>query len=282
VRVALRLLPGLWLALLVAAPLALVGVMALSWPSEGVPPYAPPWAGPGEARGVNPDNLRLLAEDPYYRGALVRSLAVAAATAGLCLLLAAPMGVAIARAGRRREALLAAVLLPFLTGFLIRIGAWIGLLRDEGWINGALRALGLTEAPVPLLYTEGAMLLGMVHAYLPFAVLPVFAAAARLDPALEAAAADLGATPSRAFLTVTLPGLAPALGAAFLLVFIPAAGEYVIPELLGPPEATLVGRVVFQEFFANRDWPVAAALAAALLAVLIGPILLFQRLGRAS
>jgi len=277
-RIALRLLPGLWLALLVAAPLILVGVMALSWQAVGIPPYEPPWRG----QGINPDNLRLLLEDPHYRASLIQSLTTAAATAALCLLLAAPMGVAIARAGRLRNALLAAVLLPFWTGFLIRLGAWIGLLRDEGWINAALRALGLTEAPIPLLYTQGALLVGMVHAYLPFAVLPVFAAATRLDPVLEQAAADLGATPGRAFLTVTLPQLFPALAAAFLLVFIPAAGEYVIPELLGPPEATLVGRVVFQEFFQNRDWPVAAALAVALLALLLGPILLFQRLGRAG
>jgi putrescine transport system permease protein len=275
-RIALRFLPGLWLALLVAVPLVLVGIIALSWQAEGVPPYAPPWAG----EGINPDNLRLLTEDPYYRDSLLQSLAVAALTAALCLLIAAPMGIAIARAGRGRDALLAAVLLPFWTGFLIRIGAWIGLLRDEGWINSILRALGWTDQPLPLLYTHGAMLLGMVHAYLPFAVLPVFAAATRLDPVLEQAAADLGATPGRAFISITLPQLFPALAAAFLLVFIPAAGEYVIPELLGPPEATLVGRVLFQEFFQNRDWPVASALAVALLALLIGPIILFQRLGR--
>lgn len=277
-RALLRLLPGAWLALLVAAPLVLVAVMALSWQAEGVPPYSPPWAG----EGVNPENLRLLAEDPHYRDALAQSLVVAALTAGLCLLLATPMGIAIARAGRARNALLGAVLLPFWTGFLIRIGAWIGLLRDEGWINSLLRALGWIDQPLPLLYSNGAMLLGMVHAYLPFAVLPIFAAATRLDPVLEQAAADLGATPGRAFVTVTLPQLLPALAAAFLLVFIPAAGEYVIPELLGPADATLVGRVLFQEFFQNRDWPVAAALAVALLALLIGPIILFQRLGRAA
>ncbi|MBP0491840.1 ABC transporter permease [Pararoseomonas indoligenes] len=274
----LRLVPGLWLTLLVAAPLALVAVLALSWQADGVPPYEPPWAG----QGLNPDNLRLLLEDPHYRDSLLQSLVVAALTGGLCLLLAAPMGIGIARAGRWRNVLLAAVLLPFWTGFLIRIGAWIGLLRDEGWINAVLRALGLTQDPIPLLYTDGAMLLGMVHAYLPFAVLPIFAAATRLDPALEEAAADLGATPGHSFLTVTLPQLLPALAAAFLLVFIPAAGEYVIPELLGPPDATLVGRVVFQEFFQNRDWPVASALALALLALLTGPILLYQRLGRAG
>jgi putrescine transport system permease protein len=191
------------------------------------------------------------------------------------------MALAIARAPEgRRVPLLLAVLLPFWTGFLIRVGAWIGLLRDEGWINGVLRALGLRgEDPLHLLYTDLAMLLGMVHAYLPFAVLPLAATLARIEPAVEEAAADLGARPGVAFLTVTLPLSAPGAAAAFLLVFIPAAGEFVIPELLGPPEAQLVGRVLWGEFFASRDWPVAAALAVVLLALLLLPIRLFQRLG---
>jgi putrescine transport system permease protein len=170
------------------------------------------------------------------------------------------------------------LMLPFWTGFLLRVGAWIGLLRDQGWINGVLMTLGITDAPLPLLYTEGAMLAGMVHAYLPFAVLPLFAAMLRLDPTLAEAAADLGARPATAFLTVTLPVTAPAAAAGFLLVFIPAAGEFVIPELMGPPEAQLVGRVLWQEFFQNRDWPVAAALAVVLLVLLLIPIRLFQRL----
>ncbi|UFN49520.1 ABC transporter permease subunit [Roseomonas sp. OT10] len=263
----------LWLALLVAAPLAVVGVLALSWQAEGVPPFAPPW---GEG-GVNPDNLALVLGDPYYRDAFGQSLVLAGVTAALCLLLALPMALAIARSPRA-QLLLGLVLLPLWTGFLLRVGAWIGLLRDEGWINGILRGLGWIEQPLALLYSPLALYLGMVHAYLPFAVLPLYAAFARMDPALEEAAADLGATPTRAFLTVTLPAVAPGAAAAFLLVFIPAAGEYVVPELLGPPEALPVGRALFQEFFQNRDWPVAAALACALLALLLGPILLFQRL----
>jgi putrescine transport system permease protein len=141
-----------------------------------------------------------------------------------------------------------------------------------------LRGLGWIDAPLPLLYSDLALFLGMVHAYLPFAVLPLYASLARLDLTLEEAAADLGATPATVFRTITLPVVAPGALAAFLLVFIPAAGEYVIPELLGPPEALLVGRVLWQEFFQNRDWPVAAALAVALLAMLILPIRLFQRL----
>jgi putrescine transport system permease protein len=145
-------------------------------------------------------------------------------------------------------------------------------------INRILRTLGVIEAPLALLYTEGAMLVGMVHAYLPFAVPPLFIALIRLDPALLEAAADLGARPARVFFSVTLPLTLPAAAAAFLLVFIPAAGEFVIPELLGPPEAQVIGRVLWQEFFQNRDWPLAAALALVLLALLILPMRWFQRL----
>nr|WP_246513889.1 ABC transporter permease subunit [Neoroseomonas soli] len=259
-----------WLLLFVAAPAAILAAIALAESDPGVPPFRLALSATGFAT---------LTEDTYYLDALLTALRVAATTAALCLLIAYPMAMGIARAApRRRVILLALLMLPFWTGFLLRVGAWIGLLRDEGWINGMLQAAGLTDAPLTLLYTEGAMIAGMVHAYLPFAVLPLFAAFLRLDPSLGEAAADLGARPAIAFLTVTLPVTAPAAAAAFLLVFIPAAGEYVIPELMGPPEAQLVGRVLWQEFFQNRDWPVAAALALALLVLLLVPIRLFQRL----
>ena len=189
------------------------------------------------------------------------------------------MAIGIARAAPgRRAVLLVLLMLPFWTGFLIRVGAWMGLLRDSGWINTLLIAAGLIDEPLPLLYSQGAMLIGMVHAYLPFAVLPLFAALLRLDPVLEAAAADLGARPFETFRTVTLPLSLPGAVAGFLLVFIPAAGEFVIPDLLGPPEAQLIGRVLWQEFFQSRDWPMAAALAVALLVVLLVPLHLFQRM----
>lgn len=269
-------LPGLWLALFVAAPLLVVLALSLSWPAEGVPPFALPWS---EGEGLNTETYALALGDPYYRGAFLDALLVACGTAGLCLALALPMALGLVRAPPRwRMPLLALLLLPFWTGFLPRIGAWIGLLRDEGWINTLLQSAGLIEAPLPLLYSWPALFLGMVHAYLPFAVLPLYVTLSRLDPAVQEAAADLGATPWVAFRSITLPLAAPGLAAAFLLVFIPAAGEYVIPELLGPPEAQLAGRVLFQEFFQNRDWPVAAALAVLLLLVLLVPIRLFQRL----
>lgn len=259
-----------WLLLFVAAPAGILGAIALAESDPGVPPFR---------LALSLAGFGTLAEDTYYLNALLTALRVAATTAALCLLLAYPMAMGIARAApARRMVLLALLMLPFWTGFLLRVGAWIGLLRDEGWINTLLQAIGFTTEPLPLLYSEGAMLIGMVHAYLPFAVLPLFAALLRLDPALEEAAADLGARPATTFLTVTLPATAPAAVAGFLLVFIPAAGEFVIPELMGPPEAQMVGRVLWQEFFQNRDWPVAAALAVALLALLLLPIRLFQRI----
>jgi putrescine transport system permease protein len=272
------LLSALWLLGLVAVPLLVVVALAISQPADGVPPFALPYTVAGGWQ-PNWEPFSLLLADDYYLSAFLQSLRVAGGTAALCLLLGFPMALGIARAApRRRPLLLLAVLLPFWTGFLPRIGAWTGLLRDEGWVNGLLQSLGWIQAPLPLLYSDTAMFLGMVHAYLPFAVLPLYASLSRLDRTLEDAAADLGAHPATVFLTVTLPLAAPGAAAAFLLVFIPAAGEYVIPELLGPPEALLVGRALWQEFFGNRDWPVAAALAVVLLLVLILPIRLFQRL----
>ena len=259
-----------WLLLFVAAPVGILVAIALAESDPGVPPFR---------LALSLAGFGTLAEDTYYLDALLTALRVAATTAALCLLLAYPMAMGIARAApARRMVLLALLMLPFWTGFLLRVGAWIGLLRDEGWINGLLMAAGITEAPLPLLYTEGAMLVGMVHAYLPFAVLPLFAALLRLDPILDEAAADLGARPLTVFRTVTLPLSLPGAVAGFLLVFIPAAGEFVIPELLGPAEAQLVGRVLWQEFFQSRDWPMAAALAVGLLVVLLVPLHLFQRL----
>jgi putrescine transport system permease protein len=267
-----------WLLAFVAAPAVILLAIALGQSAEGIPPFTPP-VGPGFAWQGSLGNFATLFEDEFYLDSLLRALRIAGSTAALALLLGFPMALAIVRAPRARQTpLLALVLLPFWTGFLLRMGAFIGLLRDQGLINSLLIGLGLIQEPLPLLYTEGAMLAGMLHAYLPFAVLPLYAALSRLDPVLEQAAMDLGATPAAAFRTVTLPLALPGIIAGFLLVFIPAAGEFVIPELLGPSDALPVGRVLWQEFFQNRDWPLAAALAIALLVLLILPIRLFQRL----
>lgn len=268
-----------WVALLllVAAPLLIVTGMGFGTSAPGVPPVIPPigaagWQGSLEA-------WALLFADTYYLDAALRSLRLAAITAGLCLVLGFGMALGIASAAPRWQApLLGLVLLPFWSGFVLRLAAWVGLLRDGGWINATLMQAGLIAEPLPLLYSEGAMLLGMVHGYLPFAVLPLTATLARRDLRLEEAAADLGAGRATVFFTVTLPLALPAAAAAFLLVFIPAAGEVVIPEVLGAPDAVLFGRAIWGEFFQTRDWPAAAVLSTALLALLVLPIALYQRL----
>lgn len=271
-----------WLALvlLVAAPLLIVLGMGFGTSAPGVPPVIPPigmagWQGSLEA-------WSLVFADTYYLEAALRSLRLAAITAALCLVLGFGMALGIASAPPSRQALLLAlVLLPFWSGFVLRLAAWVGLLRDGGWINATLMQAGLISEPLPLLYSEGAMLLGMVHGYLPFAVLPLAATLARRDLRLEEAAADLGAGRWVVFTTVTLPLAAPAAAAAFLLVFIPAAGEVVIPEVLGAPDSVLFGRAIWGEFFQTRDWPAAAVLSTVLLALLLLPIMLYQRLSAA-
>jgi putrescine transport system permease protein len=277
-------LPLGWLLLLVLAPVLILLWIALATVGDGVPPFDPPlaWQGGGLVWRGSGESVLVLIEDDFYTRALLRSVTVALVSAALALLLAYPMALGIAEARARwRPALLLLVMLPIWTGLLPRLGAWIGLLRDDGWVNQWLLALGLAREPARLLYTDAALYAGMVHSYLPFAVLPLAVALMRRDRRVEAAAADLGAAPGRVFLTVTLPLSAPAAAASFLLVFIPAAGEFVVPELLGPPDDPLLGRVIWSEFFQNRDWPLAAALSLALLAVLLVPIRLFQRLGAA-
>ena len=245
--------------------------ISLAVPADGVPPYSAllHWGAGWLPRvAISLDSFALILTDPLYRHALLLSVKVAGISTLVCLLAGYPMALAIARAPQRhRSALLLAVMLPFWTGFLMRINAWIGLLQDDGWVNAALVAVGLGAHR--LLYTDTAMYLGIVYTYLPFMVLPLYARLTRLDPVLLEAAADLGAPPLVAFWRVTLPLSLPGVWAGLLLVFIPAVGEYVIPELLGGPQAQLVGRVLWEEFFANRDWPTASALAVLLLVMLL-------------
>jgi putrescine transport system permease protein len=172
------------------------------------------------------------------------------------------------------------VILPFWTSFLIRVYAWMILLRPTGLINGALLWAGVITEPLPLINNQFAVHLGIVYSYLPFMVLPLYAALERLDPALREAAYDLGARPARAFFAVTLPLSLPGVVAGSLLVFIPAVGEFVIPDLLGGPSTPMIGRVLWNEFFLNRDWPAASAVAVALLVVIVAPFLIFQSVER--
>ena len=256
--------PWAWLGVFLLAPLVIVALIAFAEPVDGVPPYRLSWTL---------DNLALVATDPLYRGALWLSLKVAGLSTVACLIAGYPMALAIARAPAAwRDRLLLAVMLPFWTGFLMRLNAWIGLLRDDGWVNALLVTAGIGRTR--LLYTDTAMYIGIVYTYLPFLVLPLYARLSRMDPALEQAAADLGAPPWRVFVRVTLPLSLPGVWAGCALVFIPAVGEYVIPELLGGPQAQLVGRLLWTEFFQNRDWPTAAAASLMLLLVLLAPALL--------
>ena len=250
-----------WVALLTLAPLAVILAVALSSPADTVPPFA---------FAADLSSLSAAATDPIYRAALWLSLRTAAlATAG-CLAIGYPMALAISRMPDRwRHVLLLAAMLPFWTGFLMRINAWIGLLRDDGVVDRVFAAAGL--APPHLLYTGTAMWIGMVYTYLPFMVLPIYARLSKLDPRLEESAADLGASPACAFVRVVLPLSMPGVAAGVALVFIPATGEFVIPDLLGGPGARLIGRVLWEEFFNNRDWPMAASLAILLLPILLLP-----------
>ena len=258
-----------WLLLFVAAPVAIVAALSFSTSIAGIPPYTPLLHSPGIANYVQ------LTDDGFYLDAALKSLVVAGVSSALCLLIGYPMALAIARASERwRNLLLLLVMLPFWTGFLLRVTAWIGLLREGGWIDLVAGAVGL---PLPtLLYTDAAMFIGITYAYLPFMILPLFARLSKRDPALEEAAADLGASPWIAFCTVTLPLSVPGVAAGLALVFIPAVGEYVIPELLGGPGAQTIGRALWNEFFSNRDWPMAATVATALLVGLLIPMVLLR------
>jgi putrescine transport system permease protein len=250
-----------WLLLCVAAPALILLAIALAVPAEAVPPFVLGW---------NLEPFALALGDPLYREALWGSVRVAGLVAGLCLLVGYPMALAIARAPARwRPILRALVVLPFLSGVLLRLVAWIGILRDEGYLNAALLALGVAEAPVAMLHSEAAMLAGLVYVYLPFMVLPVEARLSAADPALEQAAADLGASPWRAWWRVTWPLSLPGVVAGLVLVAVPVSGEVVVPALLGSAETLMLGRVIWDAFFQERDWPQAAALAMVLLLVVL-------------
>jgi putrescine transport system permease protein len=285
-RLLVPALPLLWLALFFALPLALVAKLALSGAVTAQPPYRPVfdltagWARfVADISALGLDNLRTLAADALYVEALISSLRLAGVATLILLVIGYPAALALSRAPERiRPLLLALVILPFWTSFLIRVYAWIGILRPEGYLNSLLIGVGLTSAPIAFLNTDAAIVLGVTYAYLPFMVLPLYAAVAKLDPALAEAAQDLGAPPWKTFWKVTLPLTAPGAAAGALLVFIPAAGEIIIPDLLGGSDTLMIGRVMWSEFFSNRDWPLASALALMLLAVLLAPIILWRRL----
>jgi len=272
--------PLLWLLVFLLLPFLLVLKISVADALQAQPPYTPLFVeGPdgSAALTITFANYRFILDDALYLVAYFASIKVAAVATFCCLLAGYPSAYAIARAqGRLQAVLLLLVILPFWTSFLLRVYAWKLLLQGGGLLNGALVWLGLIDTPLNLLYTQGAVYVGIVYSYLPFMVLPLYAALARLDHALVEAALDLGCRPWQAFVRVTLPLSLPGIIAGSLLVFIPAVGEFVIPELLGGPDSIMIGRVLWNEFFANRDWPLASAVAIAMLLILVLPIALLQ------
>ena len=275
--------PTLWLLLLFLIPFLIVFRISFSEVRLAIPPYTPllSWHHGAPRLEVHWSAYSFLFTDPMYVSSYLYSLKVAALSTLCCLLIGYPMAYAIARAGAAtRPLLLMLIVLPFWTSFLLRVYAWIGHLKSNGVINNVLLSLGVIHHPLALLQTDFAVYIGIVYSYLPFMILPLYANLEKHDPALLEAAADLGARPWRAFLAITLPQSLPGIAAGSLLVFIPAVGEYVIPTLLGRPDQLMIGRVLSDEFFENRDWPVASAVAIVILLLLVVPILLFQRVER--
>jgi len=275
--------PTLWLLLLFLIPFIIVFRISFSEVRLAIPPYTPliSWHHGAPSLELHGSAYAFLFTDPLYVSSYLYSLKVAAVSTLCCLCIGYPMAYAIARSGATaRSVLLMLIVLPFWTSFLLRVYAWIGLLKNNGVINNVLLYLGVIHHPLALLQTDFAVYVGIVYSYLPFMILPLYANLEKHDPALLEAAADLGARPARAFAAITLPQSIPGIAAGSLLVFIPAVGEYVIPTLLGRPDQLMIGRVLSDEFFENRDWPVASAVAIVILLLLVVPILLFQRVER--
>jgi putrescine transport system permease protein len=268
------------LLLFFALPFAIVLKISFSTAAIAIPPYEATFNYVDEALNifVNLGNYLLLLQDSMYYMAYLTSLKMAFfATIG-CLVLGFPMAYAIARAPVKMQAvLLLLVMLPSWTSFLIRIYAWMGILSNNGLINNALMWLGVISEPIQMLNTNFAVYIGIIYAYLPFMILPLYATLVKLDLSLIEAASDLGSSSLNTFWKITLPLSKGGVIAGSMLVFIPAVGEFVIPELLGGPDTLMIGKVLWQEFFNNRDWPVASSLAIVMLALLIIPITLFHR-----
>ena len=270
-------IPYLWLFVFFLLPFAIILKISLADPIVAQPPFTPTFDAQG-ALSVTLDNFLFLLTDKLYALTYLKSVLLAGAATVLCLILGFPMAYGIARAQpAARSLLLLLIVLPFWISFLLRVYAWMGLLNNYGAINNALMWLGVIDQPIQMMYTDFAIFIGLTYSYLPFMVLPLYATLERMDLDLIEAAQDLGASRTRAFWDVTWPLARAGVIAGCLLVFIPAMGEYVIPYLLGGPESLLIGRVLFDEFFVNRDWPLASSVAIVLLLLLVVPIVMLQR-----
>jgi putrescine transport system permease protein len=280
--------PYLWMALFFLVPFLFVLKISLSQTAIALPPYTPVFdvdegweAIKAALAALSFDNFKLLVSDDLYILSYLRSLMVAGVATAILLVIGYPIAYGMARLPQRWQGVaMMLVIVPFWTSFLIRIYAWINILQHDGLLNQVLLALHLVAAPVVWLSTDSAMYLGIVYSYLPFMILPLYATLAKMDPALLEAASDLGAAPLQAFWRVTFPLSLPGVGAGALLCFIPIVGEFVIPDLLAGSDALMIGQTLWLEFFTNKDWPVASAVAVVLLLLLLAPLLLYDRLQR--
>jgi putrescine transport system permease protein len=283
---AVLLVPYLWLAIFFLAPFLIVLKISLSQTAIAQPPYVPlldlatGWAGLKDfAARLSFDGYALLASDQLYLVSYLKSLQVAAISTAILLAIGYPVAYGIARLPRRLQPVLVMlVILPFWTSFLIRVYAWINILQRDGLFNDLLIALHIVDQPAAWLSSDTAIYIGLVYSYLPFMVLPLYATLEKIDETLLEAAADLGCPRGRAFWLVTVPLSLPGVAAGTLLCFIPIAGEFVIPDLLGGSETMMIGQTLWMEFFSNRDWPVASAIAVALFCLLLVPMLFYERL----
>ena len=278
-------IPYFWLLVLFLVPFAIVAKISVSDYAISIPPYTPTldlsegWAGvKAFFAALDFENFVFLTEDELYWKAYLSSLQIAVISTFLTLCVGFPIAYGMARAPEDwRPALMMLVILPFWTSFLIRVYAWIGILANEGFLNQFLMWIWVISEPFQILNTNTAVYIGIVYTYLPFMILPVYASLERMDPSLLEAAEDLGCSRMSAFWHVTWPLARPGVIAGCFLVFIPTVGEFVIPSLLGGSDTLMIGKVLWEEFFNNRDWPVASAVAIILLLILIIPIVLFQR-----
>ncbi|MDY8107939.1 ABC transporter permease subunit [Fulvimarina sp. 2208YS6-2-32] len=275
--------PYLWLGALFLIPFLIVLKLSVSQIATAIPPYTPTFGDPSTwwsgLQQLTIDNYTWIASDSLYINSYVTSLRIALISTVLTLMIGYPLAYAMSQASARwKPFLLMLVILPFWTSFLIRVYAWIGILKPEGLLNQFLMYLGLIDAPLIITNTETAIFIGIVYSYLPFMVLPIFANLDRMDRQLLEAAADLGSTPLKSFWTITFPLSFRGVLAGCFLVFIPAVGEFVIPDLLGGSSTLMIGKTLWMEFFNNRDWPVSSAVAIILLLILVVPIVIFQRI----
>ena len=285
---AVLLLPYLWLAAFFLAPFAIVLKISVSQTAIAQPPYVPVYDLAAGWQGLQDfvarltlEGYRLIATDRIYLFSYLKSLQIAGISTAILMLIGYPVAYGIARSPRRLQPLLVMlVVLPFWTSFLIRVYAWINILQHDGLLNDLLLRLHIINEPLAWLSSDTAIYIGIVYSYLPFMVLPLYATLEKMDETLLEAAADLGCPRWKTFWLVTAPLSLPGVAAGTLLCFIPIVGDFVIPDLLGGSRTLMIGQTLWTEFFFNRDWPVASSIAVALLALLVLPILLYERLQR--